>query len=179
MSCISSCSFSMFPFSLHLVVSDRANLQPFLAGSTVCRALGVGDRAERLHGAVWKWKTCSWVGSWQGFAQSLLWGQGICTLHLKGVLMLLQECWLLPWGSALHINATTAKEMTSKCCFNKHKEGFLSPSPTACSLLSLVLFLRGCIFPAVNWVACEWSKSLHLVAPLFLDCRGVVWHKLL
>lgn len=69
-------------------------------------------------------------------------------------------------------NATTAEEVTRGHCFNM--EGFLSPSLAACSsLLSLVLLLSGCISPATNQVACEWKKTLHLIASLFLGSWGL------
>lgn len=96
----------------------------------------------------------------------MCWGSlEVKDLQLCGLLARL--CWKPPVGIRhLHqeclqavlysLNATMAKEVTSRHYFNKHQEGFLSQFPTACSsLLLLMLFLRGWISPAGDQVAHE------------------------
>lgn len=73
------------------------------------------------------------------------------------------------------LNATTAKEVTSRHCFNKHQDGFLSQSPAACSsLLSLVLFLSSWITAAANQVAYEWSNIPPSHSTSFFWALGVL-----
>lgn len=147
-SCISSCPFHLCPSSLPLDFSDSAALPDRQSYGDVKQGL------RRLRGSM-----C--LGSLEvkdlqpcGLLAKLCWKPPVGIRHLH------QECWLLPQGSAYCLNATTAKKVTSRHCFNKHQKGFLSQSPIACSsLLSLVLFLRGWITPAANQVAYEWSNT--------------------
>lgn len=49
---ISSCPFPLFPSLVQLGVSDSANLQPLLAVSTACRAVGARWGSRRLRGSL-------------------------------------------------------------------------------------------------------------------------------